>query len=120
MAESTTDTSLADSKFTERRAFPRRRPRCSAKYRAAEKIFAPEIQVKMTCISQGGACFLTPKELAIDEHILVSLLSPAAAVPMLTVTATIRWICRDTATGRYRVGCAWVERLSYAQLIPFW
>jgi hypothetical protein len=120
MADPTTKPSSSESSFVDRRAFPRRRPRCTAKFRPAEKLFAPDVHVKLTCISQGGASFLSPKAVAIDQHIEVSLLSPAAGVSMLTTLAVVRWICPDAKSGRFRVGCAWVERLSYSQLIPFW
>jgi PilZ domain-containing protein len=120
MAEPKSNVKSSDSIYVERRAFPRRRPRCTATYRPADKVLAPDTRVKLTCISQGGACFVSRKELVLGQQIAVNLLSPAAAVPMLTVTALVCWICPDEAPGQYRIGCAWVERLNYAQLIPFW
>jgi hypothetical protein len=120
MPEPATEKSLTEAKFIDRRAFPRRRPRCGATYRPADKLFAPDVQVKLTCISQGGACLLAPKEPARGDYILVSLLSPAAGVAVVTLKAIVRWTCKDTATGRFRVGCAWVDRPDYGQLIPFW
>lgn len=104
--------------FKDRRNFPRRRPRGSATFVPAAKPMAPGSAIIPINISQSGISFLASKPLELGQRILIDLLAPGHGRP-LTVEAEIRWISPAAKAGKHLVGCAWLKRLDYSELIRF-
>jgi hypothetical protein len=118
MSEEATNPDSASGSFRDRRGFPRRPPRGSATIVPADKIMAPSVIVSLINLSQGGVHFLTAKELAVGQRILVELLAPGVGKP-LKVQAVVRWTGIDAKSGKIRVGCSWYQRLGYGDLVGF-
>jgi PilZ domain-containing protein len=104
--------------FKDRRNFPRRRPRGTASLVPADKPMAPSISVTLVNISQGGVSFLAAKPLVVGQRIQIDLLAPGYSRP-ISVQAEVRWVGSSAKAGKYHVGCAWAQRVMYADLIRF-
>jgi PilZ domain len=104
--------------FKDRRNFPRRRPRGSAAFVLAAKPMAPSSAITLINISQSGISFLASKPLELGQRILIDLLAPGHGRP-LTVEAEVRWISPAAKAGKHLVGCAWLKRVCYSDLIRF-
>ncbi len=107
-----------DSIYANRRCFPRRTPRGTATIIADDKPGTAPVDITLRNLSQGGAGFISTQQLSVGQRIKIILRGLALTRP-LTIVAEVRWVGCDRAHGIYRVGCAWVERLSYAHIILF-
>jgi PilZ domain len=107
-----------DSDYSNRRCFPRRAPRGTATMIADDQPGTAPVAVTLRNISQGGVGFISPQQVTVGQRIKISLRGLALSRP-LTVAAEVRWVGYDKAQRAYRVGCSWVERLTYAHIILF-
>src|SRR5439155_7851125 len=101
----------------DRRAFPRRRARGSATFTPADKPMAPSVTVTLVNISHSGIGFIVAKELKIGERILIELPGSASTGRPAPFPAEVRWVCPGDRPGQFRVGCDWITRLSYADVL---
>ena len=105
---------------TERRVFPRRRMRGSATFVPDDKPFAPGTRITLVDISQSGIGFFVAKELTPGQAIRIRLeTSSVPGLPSGGLLAEVRWTAPAATPGQFRVGCAWTNRLSYADLLRF-
>jgi hypothetical protein len=105
--------------FTERRLFPRRRARGAAAFRPADRPLATGISITLVDMSHGGVGFISMRELTVGQKLLIDIQSPAGATRPVTFEAEVRWTGPADKPGRYRVGCAWLHRMSFADLQQF-
>jgi hypothetical protein len=117
MSESslTSDSGRIDS--VNRRAFVRRRSKAGAIIKLSDSPFAPSIKVGVADVSQGGIQILVATKLEPLQRIIVEFQLSCSNSQVLRRGAEIRWIAADADPKRIRAGCAWIDRLSYAELM---
>ena len=110
-----------DSKLiaVENRAFPRRRAWGSATLVPADKPLAPTVRVTLVNISQGGIQFLVAKELQLLQRFVMEIQLSLSNTHPDRRLIEVRWIKPDSKPGHFRVGCAWIDRLNYSDLLRF-
>jgi hypothetical protein len=101
------------------RLFPRRRARCSATVRPANKPMAPNVRVTLVNISHDGALFITCKLLEVGQGVVLELQSPAGNSKPRALEAVVRWVTADEKPGHFRIGCAWLQRMNFYDLQHF-
>lgn len=104
--------------YKDRRNFPRRRPRGTATVIPSDKPLAPTTSVTLVNISQGGVSFLAKKPLTPGQRIQIDLLAPGHSRP-LSLQAEVRWVSQSAKDGKHLIGCAWTQRVMYADLLRF-
>src|SRR5262249_9161596 len=114
MSAQSTPTDAAITGAFENRAFPRRRAWGAAALVRAEKPLTPSVQITLVNISQGGLQFLVRKELEVFQRIFIEIQLSLSNTKPVQRLAEVRWIVADGKPGVFRVGCAWIERLTYA------
>lgn len=105
--------------FFEYRAFPRRRARGSATYVPVDRPLAPSVRITLVDVSQGGLQFVVAKKLAPGDHIMIEMQWSVANTKVTGRAAIVRWVSADSKPDHFRVGCAWRDRLTYADLHRF-
>lgn len=106
-------TSMPQS-FLNRRAFPRRRARGTARFRREGKALVPFKHAKLIDISQAGIGLLLKEAVRIGDELEVELTAPSGRHAALAV-AEVRWAVL-MPDGTYRIGCCWQHRLDFAAL----
>lgn len=119
MSEPSSTATTEAEPFFEYRAFPRRRAHGSATYVPADRPLTPSARIKLVDVSQGGLQFIVAKKLAPGDLILIEMQWSIANTKVTGRGAEVRWVAPDIKPGHYRVGCAWRDRLTYADLLRF-
>ena len=119
MTEAAQSDTPAPEPFFESRAFPRRRTRGRATFVPADKPLTPSARINLVDVSQGGLQFIVAKQLAPGDLILIEMQWSVSNTKVTGRGAEVRWVAPDTKPGHFRVGCAWRDRLTYADLLRF-
>jgi hypothetical protein len=97
----------------ERRAFPRRAARGSARYRDLQQRALTDFPAQLVDLSQAGVGLVVGQPLA-PGQVIELVLVPSLGRPVER-TASVRWALALPGGG-YRVGCPLEPRLPYADL----
>ena len=116
MSETTSPSESAPVAPINNRAFVRRRSKGDAIVRLGDKPLDPSFRVAVTDISQSGIRFTVAKEFVLLQRIVIEIQLSASNSQLQRRAAEVRWVEADNNPGQFRVGCAWIERLSYAEL----
>lgn len=98
------------------RVFPRFAARGTGRCRLRDQPFQPEQPAQLVDISQGGIGFVVRTAVQVGDVLLLSL--ERAADRPLRVEAEVRWVVPQSG-GRFRIGCSWVHRLAYGDMLRF-
>ncbi|MFL5338984.1 MAG: PilZ domain-containing protein [Gemmataceae bacterium] len=102
----------------ERRAFPRRSSRLAVSIFLAERPMAPAFRGKFINISQCGVCLTTDRLLPVGQRLRMELdVSSEKTRP--SFNAEVVRASPGAKSGEFVTGCAWLDRLSYADMLRF-
>ena len=102
----------------ERRAFPRRVSRVAVSLYLAERPMAPPFRGKFVNISQCGVCLTTDRLLPVGQRVRIELdVSSEKTRP--SFNAEVVRASPGARSGEFVTGCAWLDRLSYADMLRF-
>lgn len=97
----------------ERRAFPRLPAGGVALCRPGDQPFHLGTRVVLVDVSQDGVGFRTVQPF--EPGALIELEMDSVGSRQLVCLAEVRWV-REMPDGRYRLGCCWERRLTFAEV----